>query len=527
MENHRYLLVFLMAGLLVFTGNCKKDTNPQPEVNKVDSVNVNLPTDPGSIGLTLNTRPIAKEGYHPDHLEVKMEGAYSKFNRSMQIDGSTFISVLKYPVDSLTEDEVKGFKNGADLEIKIYDDSEKVLGDTTLTGQIIDESDISIDITTDLPPIFPAVSLSQHMSFIIQAEEDGKVLQIPQYNVLPSGSITVGTDDYAMENNQDQRFYFKHVQGEADSVYCITSYRGYLMDFDFLNQFVESTAKWDAGNVPDKLKVIVSPDKDGWVKIRYKTGGYLQWQQPDFGYVVIRKSDNSFSRFRLLNGDIVWNMTDMGTYYEQPVLPPAQLEFAYKATLKNCSSATLTESVGRSETRTQTSTYGTEESLALFSSSEYSTEIKAGVDVDATFFGKGATYSLEATAGYTYTTSSTETNTNYWEASTSKEVEISRERTVEIGPETAIEVYDAVQTLDKVRLPFTKNFRLKGKDSDENALTGEEISFLLYSNQFGGVIAEIGSDYVDFTLKGTTLIDQMMEVETRTDEIKGGCSGGN
>ncbi len=155
-------------------------------------------------------------------------------------------------------------------------------------------------------------------------------------------------------------------------------------------------------------------------------------------------------------------MTDMGTDFEQPVLPPARLEFAYKATLRNCSPATLSETVGRSETRTQTFTSGTQESLALFSSKEFSAQVTAGVDVDATFFGKGATYSLQATAGYSYTTSSTQTTTNYWSTTTSKDVEISRERNVEIGPETAIEVYDAVQTLDHGQDTLYQEIQVEG-----------------------------------------------------------------
>jgi hypothetical protein len=130
---------------------------------------------------------------------------------------------------------------------------------------------------------------------------------------------------------------------------------------------------------------------------------------------------------------------------------------------------------------------------------------------------------VEVSAGYTYTTSSTNTSTEYWESTETSEVEISREREIQIGPNLAVEAYDAVQTISNVRLPFTKKFRIKAKDSEGTVFNGEEIRFQLYSNRFEGVVTDVGADYVDFTIKGTTSIDRMMEVDTRVTEIEGGC----
>ncbi|MFP4367584.1 MAG: hypothetical protein ACLFQA_10860, partial [Bacteroidales bacterium] len=208
----------------------------------------------------------------------------------------------------------------------------------------------------------------------------------------------------------------------------------------------------------------------------------------------------------------------------QPVLPPARLDFAYSATLSNCSSATLTETVGRNETRSQTFTSGSEESLQLFSSHTAYAEVSAGVEVDATFFGKGATYNLQVTAGYEYTTSETRTTTSYWQESETTEIETSRSRTVQLVPNSAVEVYDAVQSLDNVRIPFTKEFRLEGVDSDGNEIAGSELQFQLFTSQFEGIVTETGPDYVDFTVRGTTVVDKMLEVETNVTEVEGACN---
>ncbi len=55
-------------------------------------------------------------------------------------------------------------------------------------------------------------------------------------------------------------------------------------------------------------------------------------------------------------------------------------------------------------------------------------------------------------------------------------------------------------------------------------MCGDEIHFQLYCNKFGGVVSKVGTGYVDFSIKGVATINQMMEVETNTSEIKGGCS---
>jgi hypothetical protein len=205
-------------------------------------------------------------------------------------------------------------------------------------------------------------------------------------------------------------------------------------------------------------------------------------------------------------------------------LPPARLDFAYSATLSNCSSASLTETVGRNETRTQTFTSGFEESLQLFSSHTAYAEVTAGVEVDATFFGKGATYNLQATGGYEYTTAETNTTTNYWQESRTTEIETSRTRTVQLVANSAVEVYDAVQSLDNVKIAFTKEFRLEGVDSDGEKIKGSELQFQLFTSQFEGIVTATGPDYVDFTVRGTTVVDEMLEVETRVTEIEGACN---
>ncbi|MFW5835739.1 MAG: hypothetical protein ACOCU3_02175, partial [bacterium] len=336
----------------------------------------------------------------------------------------------------------------------------------------------------------------------------------------------VSTYDYDPEGSTIQEFYFEKENDGDEPEYFMLSPGGFIVTGYPMSQ---STVQYTPGEDTHLEKLVVEVDGGGWVKLRTQSGNYykenLDGSNPGGrNYAFNEGAEDDYTRFRIINADIRWALTDRGITFNQPVLPPARLDFAYSATLSNCSSATLTETVGRNETRSQTFTSGSEESLQLFSSHTAYAEVSAGVEVDATFFGKGATYNLQVTAGYEYTTSETRTTTSYWQESETTEIETSRSRTVQLVPNSAVEVYDAVQSLDNVRIPFTKEFRLEGVDSDGNEIAGSELQFQLFTSQFEGIVTDIGPDYVDFTVRGTTVVDKMLEVETNVTEVEGACN---
>ncbi len=238
MKKSTFPFILTILAIAVFSGNCKKDNSTQPKVQVTDTVDASLQTDSGSIGLIINTRPMARKGYHPDHACVNISGEMAGFSRTIAIDPKTYLAVLRYDTDSLSDSEITGFRNGVDMDIKVYDASQHIFGDTTLSNQIVDPSDYTIDIRTTLPAINPPGLLNGDVPYIVQSQDDGKVMSIADYNRGMPGTQPVITSDYSLQDNQNQQFYFRHVQGEADSVYCLTSYRGYLMDFTFLGDFV-------------------------------------------------------------------------------------------------------------------------------------------------------------------------------------------------------------------------------------------------------------------------------------------------
>jgi hypothetical protein len=84
-------------------------------------------------------------------------------------------------------------------------------------------------------------------------------------------------------------------------------------------------------------------------------------------------------------------------------------------------------------------------------------------------------------------------------------------------------VYDAVRTIQNVRVPFTQVLRITATYDDGSALTGPEIVTQMLFNFVTGVPSAIGDEYVDVSIRGHTLIDQLFEAETNVNELPGVC----
>ncbi len=518
------VMVYALAGMT----SCNKDDEVEPDVNHEDGINSTVDVDSGSIGLVVDTRLIAKKGYQPFRAAIAFSGDYSQYSDEVEIDPSTNIGVFRLKYEDVPAAIRKGFSDGVPLNITVFDEQGTELGNASFTRQPVDASNNPVSVETDLPEILPQLSLSPDTPYLLFSETSEMVLTtVPVPSIgFPPYPRGVTTREYDTEGDVYQEFFFAKGNGGDEPEYFLLSPGGYIVTGYPMRQ---TTVQYSPGEDTNLEKLTIEVDGDGWVKLRTQSGNYykeniqvddLDWRD----YAFREGAEDDYTRFRIINADIRWTLINRGIKFNQPVLPPARLDFAYSATLSNCSSASLTETVGRNETRSQTFTSGSEESLQLFSSHTAYAEVSAGVEVEATFFGKGATYNLQVTAGYEYTTSETRTTTSYWQESETTEIETSRTRTVQLVPNSAVEVYDAVQSLDNVKIPFTKEFRLEGVDSDGNKIAGSELQFQLFTSQFEGIVTETGPDYVDFTVRGTTVVDRMLEVETNVTEIEGACN---
>jgi hypothetical protein len=86
-----------------------------------------------------------------------------------------------------------------------------------------------------------------------------------------------------------------------------------------------------------------------------------------------------------------------------------------------------------------------------------------------------------------------------------------------------VEVFDVIQTLENIQIPFVQRIIIRGV-VDEINLTGPEIEAQLIANGFGGVITEIGTDFLVVSVRGTIKVANYFEFNNSLNDIVGGCN---
>jgi hypothetical protein len=520
--------VFLLLFIAVFA-NCNKDQSVDPIVDP-ELPSTNILVDDGTLGLVIDTRPIAKKGYQPATAEVAFSGSFSSYSQSIPVDPNTSVATLRLSSEELTDALKDQLSDGIAASIQILDNVSEILA--TYNDEVkVDNSNTPLKINTDLPMIYPELVIDENTPYFLQAITDdpdanNKLFRIRLDNAFEPGIDAITLKPFDQTQPDEYSFYFEaindtlfHIKMELNNsgnpFYLRMSGPGYYYSYYETNP---------ANINVDHYKFVVKRDENGLIKIKPLSGNPLGKRITGYDtQVAYASTADNYLPVRMVAANITWSVEDRGTEFNDPILPPAKLDFAYKSILKNCSPAVLTETVGKSESQTKSYTVGTEESLELYSSHEARVDVTAGVETEVSLFGQSATASLEVSAGYTYTTSKTETTTNTWEETVEETIEISRVRDVEIPEFTSVEVFDAIQSIDNVKMPFVQKIRVRGYYDGTEALTGEDISSQLLANQFGGVITNIESDYVEISIRGTARINKFFETESQVNEILGEC----
>lgn len=527
------LLFAIVVALLMFS-SCKDNSVSQEppeegEVETIDSVSVELPADSGEVGLVINAREIFRKGYTATEAEVTFP-SYSEFNVTLEIHSVTNVAVLSIPNEELTEEQKNAFAAGVAIDIVIYDESQNVLAEYQDDDQVLDDTNTPLTIQTELDYKIPPVALKEGIPYYVQPEEIKGDGEFPAGAVLRASTSRLYTFDEADENNYTFKYFFMPVSDStyhilrADNVGTHDPTYYFRLDLDSPTLIEVST------NVDDALAFVLEQTADGWVRIREAgTGRYMVITEGTSDRVDTRKAlrmlEGAGDRFRFISANIEWDATDRGTEFSQSVIPPAEIEFAYAATIKNCAPGALTEEVGTKKTRTSTRSMQTTESLQLFASAGVTVGLTTGVSAGVSVPGVGdVSASVELSTELSLTTSATTATENTLETETSETTTVSRIRTLEIVPFTGIEVFDAVRVVKNARVPFTQVLRLKANYKNGPALSGDEIMTQMLFNFVTGVPLKVGEDYVDVGLSGQVRINEMFETETGVEEIAGACN---
>lgn len=488
----------------------------------------------GLIGLVVDTRPIFKKGYMPTQVELSFDD-YEDRNTTLEVDARTNLAILTMDIDSLTDEELESFREGVSLTLSVVGENPDTgeanveLARILEDGGRVDDSNRPFPVDTDLPYIKRPLSLKEGTPYLLQVEGACSPGVLSRYSVNFDGTLWDGCEScFASLPYQPNDSYFQYalvaVEGKEDTF--LIKREG--LDDGYLGLRFTTSSGMDAlgsslGPKPieDAIEFVFEQDEDGWIKIRMT-------DPPE--YVTYQSSENSSglcdaedlvrseisglppARFRLISDDIDWEIEDLGTNFSPPILPPPRVQFALKPTpVRNCGSpATVTQTVGVTETKTTTTTVSTSESLELFSSDKVSFDLKVGFEIGAEPFKE----TVEASESFELTTSETSRTENTWTTTETKEVEVSIEQSVELPPDTAVEVTETLYSIDDVRTPFVQTVRIRGTyKGTSDALSSAEIVSQMFFNFFGGVVTRYGADFVEVTLRGEAVIDQIFSVE--------------
>lgn len=531
----RFSLLFF---LLLLNTSCLKEDEVMPDdkPQKDESLPVDLPVSEGSVGVMIDTRSIVKNGYTPQSVQINFEGPLSAYSKELPVDEFTNLAIIEIPRDSLSTEELNLFSKGVKVDIVVKDEKDQILSHTTEKSLAFSNATLVYPVNTDLPKVQPPLKLNPDSYYIIQEAgglTDSLVLDIPYEDM---GSVFVTLYNYNGEDFNNQFFYFVPAQEGNDSTYYIRAkHSGNYLGLH--NGMLYQVPAKNIDQLNSLFKFILSYGADGWITIKSFEGIPLKLNKEMLAYkkpgdlfgipqqwnVLSTKEGGEAISFRLVAAEVTWFATDLGTEFNKPILSPAKMDFAVNEVLENCSSARVEKVVGKDDERTSSYASISEESFEISTTHSATVGIKASYTASATFYGVGVQTNLEASATYAYTKSLSQLHSKSIKIEDSNTVRVSWGRKVEVPPYAAVHVYDVVQTINDVKIPFVQKIRLEAELKGKKLL-GKEIVQQLMSNQFGGVVTEIGDKHVVITVRGFSHIDKLMESRTILNDIENACN---
>lgn len=548
--NRIFVLLFLVIALA-----CSKDDagNGPDENGEVEELAPTISTqefetDEGQIGLSISAREIARRGYKPVNAVISIGSTSTIDDQTVPFDEFSNLAILSFENDELEDTLENELKDGVPVQVTVRDENDAVLVTQDFTKLSFKPSPDDEEISAEgLDDLFAEVTLRKDLKYYVQVvNEDNVVIGAP------------GSQRYLDENNPATDIRFRttlNYSEEPDYFEAFTTY--YFEKIPGNEEYYSMAVKDDTeihylymtGTGQLNIQSKENLDRNGentnvvdfdnyWFKILKEGSGLFKivpfgTENPlitsGSNFVLAGSSDPAEPNyFRILLFDIDWDIQVVDSKFSKPIMPPSSTNSAYNSTLRNCSSGTLTQTVGESTTISTTQAAGYEETMSVSTTNTAGVEVSVEVsyEAEAKFFGSGTKKSITGsiTGSYEYSKTATETNTRSRSLSTEKSVEVSVSREVGVPPGTAIAVADIYQQYQNIRVPFVQKFRIEGKyQEDGMLLTGQEILTQFAFNSFTGVITEVEANHIEVTVRGNTTIDRIIDTSTETRDIAGAC----
>ena len=556
----RILSIFLTA-LLIISTSCSKDTITPPDIEAGNPGDGEIETGPGvdlegvekdngELGLMVNAREITKKGYNTAFADILVDASTGNFSQiDLPIDEFTNIAALRLEIDDLTEEQEAELRDGVDLVVTVKDESKSVLEVLEFTKTSFTDSPDELQMEgKELEDLTDVVKFRSGIPYYIQfVSADGTNAgggpsnQAYNDNTNLDRNVFVRRSEEINYNNDTTTAYLIDENPEKPGVFSIGVRDN---NGDRLHAYI------NPGSSEGELKMQTRAnrrrngvDTDPFTLINYQfriekagPGSYtISTEMPEFDkgplklvgestYFAIEYNDRPVQHFRIFSLAVDWEVQELETRFTQPILPPANTDAAFNSTLRNCSSGELVQTVGQAETLTSTTFTAWEDTFSVSTTDTYSISATVSAEVEGKFFGKKATVGVQVTGGYQFSKTETETNTRSGGLENSRSVTISTERSITVPSQRATQVSDLYQTYRNIKVPFVQRFRVRGDfQEDGSPLSGEEILTQFNFNSFSGVVTEIGSDFIEVTVRGTNTIDRLIDTRTSADNVEPNC----
>lgn len=549
MKTHTRFLKTIVLLLVIAAWGCSNDDGdsmPPTDAGLEELPGLDLDEfeiDEGEIGVSISARDIAKKGYEPKIAEIDVDATTGDYDQNVPFDLFNNIANLSFKNENLSEAAKEELEEGVGVTVKVLDENNNILSILEISKLSFTPSPIEQEaLAEDLEDRYAKVNLREDVKHFVQivTSDHDEIYGAPNSQLFPNTVLlntpiivsTLESLDYNSENTETFTTYqFVELPGE-EGVFNISVHNGddihYLYIVPANSELrIQSKANLirNGGNntgTPPNYKFKIDKVEAGLYTITPTfTGNPLSL---DGDRLNAGSSSADPAHFRILSFDIDWDIQPIESKFMRPIMPRSSTAEAYNSTLRNCSSGLLQQTIGRSESLETTETLGWEESMSVSTSREYSVSVTVEAEVSTKFFGAGGSLRSSVTGGYTFNKSKTQTNTRSQEIGETRTTEISTERTQEVPPKTAITVADVYQTYENVRIPYVQRFRIKGNyQEDGSSLSGEEITTQFNFNSFTGVITNVGSDYIEVTVRGVNLINRLIDTETISRDIEGAC----
>lgn len=536
-----------MCTLLLLVFGCSKEDDGSGsgdgEIEQTNGITVDeLENYSGDLGIRIDLRNLARKGYKPATILIDLDTNHGDYDGELTVDTFTNIAQLNIPIEDLSSDAEDELRNGVPIDINVFDDTNAEIisesysilsleengNDVLIDGNTLAFNDVELEFKLEMPHFLQTVDANgNYGTYAVEKPASAGDTGVELYEDYSSYSPSWSNHQY----------YFYKIPNETNVFAIWSKHTNRYLTIGNSSRVLRQSGAYsyptnDPNTIGSDYKFIVKKESNGLYSIsgysdekplrRFNNSGNISWHTNNSGEVQY---------FRILALNTQWDIQQLDTEYMSPILPAVDTSFGFNSTLVNCGNGSLSQEVGIQRDVTTSRTIGWEESLSISSREEFGGSVTVGVEAEANFFGGSVTASAEATATYNFSQEVTASQSQFEEMGSEETNTYFSSRIVTVPSGSASLVYDAYQTYSNVKIPFVKRMRIFVNHIDpqnNNVLVGElsgvEIATQLRINNFNGIITNIESDYVEVTLRGTSILDNMVDTQSEVRDVAANCN---